>query len=261
MHQNDVLCDLFIGKGAGKNVMTDINNAQRSVRIISPYVSASLIWQLIKLKRSGVEVQLITTDAIMDSTESAAGTFKHLISQEKVIDKKAQTYRTILSVIEKIAWLAVVGASVWGLLNMEHPGPNFRSALIIFSIALVAAIILRVKISGYRTFNYRYDTLFPFKLLIAPENADYPIKTFIHSKVYIIDEEIMYWGSLNFTAAGTQDNYETRIKTKDPEAIHKMSLEFSKMMISHNLPERNLSVWGKMIYSIQNNDVKKEDIA
>ena len=261
MYQNDVMCDLFIGKGAGKNIMNDINNAQRSVRIISPYVSASQIWQLIKLKRSGVDVQLITTDAIMESTENASGTYRNLISQEKVFDTKAQTYKNILSVLEKIAWLAGVGSAVWGLLNMEHPGPNFRMALIIFSVAVVAAILLRVKLSNFKTFHYRYDTLFPLKLLISPENAEFPIKTFIHSKVYIIDETVMYWGSLNFTSAGTQDNYETRIKTNDAEAIHKMSLEFSKMMLSHNLPERNLSVWGKMIYSIEKSEVKKEDIA
>lgn len=261
MHQNDVLCDLYIGKGAGKNILNDIKNASKSVRIISPYVSPSLVWQLIQLKRSGVEVQLITTDTIMDSTENSVGTFRQLVSQEKVFDSKAQTFRNILSVLEKICWVVIAGAAVYGFFNMEHPGPKFRSAIITLVVSLVAAILLRLKLSKLQTFHYRYDTLFPLKLLIAPEKAEYPIKTFIHSKVYIIDDEIMYWGSMNFTSAGTQENYETRVKIKDPETIHKMSLTFSKMLISHNLPERNLSVWGKMIYSIEKQEEKKEDIA
>ena len=121
-------------------------------------------------------------------------------------------------------------------------------------LSLVLGIILQLKLSKLRVFNFEYESVFPLKFLIAPENANFPIKTFVHSKVFIIDDEVMYWGSMNFTSMGTQDNYETRIRTTDEITISKMSQEFASLMNSNKLPERKLSIWGHQIYHGQNQD-------
>ena len=248
MYQNNVLCDLFIGKGAGKKMLTEIGEAKKSVKIISPFLSASLIWELIVLKRKGIDVELVTTDAIIDNTEHSIGTFKHLISQKKVYDKKAEKLKNFLVAVDKITWLFFVIFLLGAIFLKVQPHPYFKFAIAGTILSFCLGISLKLKLGKLKVFDYHYEPIFPLKLLIAPENADFPIKTYIHSKVYIIDDEVMYWGSLNFTAMGTQDNYETRIRTVDTAAISKMLEEFDYLMKSSKLPTRNMNYWGNMIY-------------
>ncbi len=48
---------------------------------------------------------------------------------------------------------------------------------------------------------------------------------FIHGKIYFIDGQA-YLVSFNFTESGTTDNYETRIRVTDIEAIRKIEEEY-----------------------------------
>lgn len=72
--------------------------------------------------------------------------------------------------------------------------------------------------------------------------------TFIHGKIYLIDDAIAYLGSLNFTNSGTKNNYETRIKTTDRQAIEKIKEEIDDLFNHSNLPEKDIQVWGKQLY-------------
>lgn len=254
MYQNNVLCDLFIGKGAGKKMLTEIEQAKKSVKIISPYLSATLIYKLIQLKKRGLDVQLVTTDAIMENTAHYVGTFKQLISEKKTFDKSAQNLRSIISMFSKITWISLLIMIVLAVVFKDSEGNKLTLLVMGILISLVLGIILQLKLSKLRVFNFEYESVFPLKFLIAPENANFPIKTFVHSKVFIIDDEVMYWGSMNFTSMGTQDNYETRIRTTDEITISKMSQEFASLMNSNKLPERKLSIWGHQIYHGQNQD-------
>ncbi|KIC64855.1 hypothetical protein RM51_02105 [Chryseobacterium taiwanense] len=73
-------------------------------------------------------------------------------------------------------------------------------------------------------------------------------KTFVHSKIYVIDDEIAYMGSLNFTAKGLKDNHETRIRTSDPVAVAKIVEEVNEVFFNSNLAERDLQFWGSQLY-------------
>ncbi len=66
MFFNNAKCDVYIGTGAGKKLMDEIENAKRSVKIVSPFLSPFLVKRLIRLHSKGIEVQLITTDTIKD---------------------------------------------------------------------------------------------------------------------------------------------------------------------------------------------------
>jgi len=72
--------------------------------------------------------------------------------------------------------------------------------------------------------------------------------TFIHSKIYLIDDKIAYMGSLNFTSSGTKHNYETRIRTEDASAIKEIKDEFYQLMNNFHLPERDIQRWGRELY-------------
>src|SRR5690606_10728568 len=96
--------------------------------------------------------------------------------------------------------------------------------ILLYGIIPILLLILfrnfyKNKIKNYRIFNYKYSQLFPFKVFVSPDKVDTYKNTFIHGKIYIIDDEIVYMGSLNFTGSGTKENYETRIRTTDNNAV------------------------------------------
>ena len=73
---------IYIGKEAGKEILSEIKNAKKSVKIVSPYTSPDYIKELISLHKKGVDVTLITCDKI---TESSYSDFRvsDLIKKEK----------------------------------------------------------------------------------------------------------------------------------------------------------------------------------
>lgn len=91
--KNGALCDLYIGKGAGKMLLRDIRNATQSVKILSPYLSPSFISELIELKRRGVHVELITTDNLEDFKHKPEKNIHNLITQQCHVDVKAVARR------------------------------------------------------------------------------------------------------------------------------------------------------------------------
>ena len=102
------------------------------------------------------------------------------------------------------------------------------------------------KILNKRIYSYWYSQLFPFKVYLSPYKSD--SDTFIHSKIYLIDDKIAYLGSLNFTSSGTKNNYETRIRTEDPNAIKEIKEEIYQLLNYSHLPERDIQSWGSQLY-------------
>lgn len=43
MFFNNAICDVYIGTGAGKKLIEEIENADRSVKIVSPFLSPFLV--------------------------------------------------------------------------------------------------------------------------------------------------------------------------------------------------------------------------
>lgn len=66
--------------------------------------------------------------------------------------------------------------------------------------------------------------------------------------MYLIDDEIVYLGSLNFTGNGTRNNYETRIRITDRKAVKEMVAEFISLFNNDTYQERELSEWGRELY-------------
>ena len=59
--------ELYIGKGAGKRLLRYVDNAQKSVKVFSPYMSASFISTLFDKSEQGVNVECVTQ--IVSDTE------------------------------------------------------------------------------------------------------------------------------------------------------------------------------------------------
>ncbi|MDD2278204.1 MAG: hypothetical protein PHI03_11855 [Bacteroidales bacterium] len=89
MYYNGAICDIYIGKGAGKKLLIDIRNAKTTIKIVSPYLSPSLISELIKLQKRNLEIELITTDNIENFYGNYENNIHQLIIQNRLTDYKA----------------------------------------------------------------------------------------------------------------------------------------------------------------------------
>lgn len=248
MFYNNAVCDIYIGKSAGAKLLQDIRNAKRNIKIVSPYLSPSLIKELIFLHNKGINISLITSDEIEDFYGYDKNITK-LIVQKRHTDEKAKQSRDSLislsgTLLFAIIGLALVLVPLIFLLKEWKLAYGFILVIVLF---FVRDFIVR-QIKNKRIYHYTYKQLFPFKVFISPNNGNSFNKTFIHSKIYVIDDEIAYMGSLNFTAKGIKDNHETRIRTTDPNAVAGIVDEVNQIFFNSNLAERDLQFWGSQLY-------------
>jgi phosphatidylserine/phosphatidylglycerophosphate/cardiolipin synthase-like enzyme len=249
MYFNGANCDIYIGKGAGKKLLDDIENAKKSVKVVSPYLSPFLIKELIKLRKRNLEVELITTDNIEDFYGSYEKNIDKLIIQNVETDEEAVEKRERWKDIsKKIFYLAV-----WLLVSLIGVIYFVRDLKLGFGLIPIVILFLVYKfyqsiIKNKRIYNYWYSQLFPFKVYMSPDTTELS-DTFIHGKIYLIDNQIAYLGSLNFTESGTKHNYETRIRTVDKNAIIEINKEMNQLFNHSHLPEKDIQMWGKLLYS------------
>lgn len=246
---NGANCDIYIGKGAGKKLLDDISNAKKSVKVISPYLSPSLINELILLHSKGVKISLITNDTIEDYYKESEKNIYKLIIQKHFINRDAEELRNKWINLEETLRYILFGLSAI-FVFMLFLFKSFKLFFILFPL-LIIFIIRKTysnKIRNKRIYNYEYSQLFPFKVYISSQNANMNANTFIHGKIYIIDDEIVFMGSLNFTYSGTKNNYETRIRTIDKIAVDKIVKEHHELFYQSGYPEKNIQDWGRELY-------------
>lgn len=248
MFFNNATCDIYIGTGAGKKLMEDIEYAKRSVKIVSPFLSPYLVKKLIDLHYKGIAVQLITTDTIEDFYGDRKRNIHELIHQEVHIDGEARYRRNKWKGIAQVLnWSVMILFLI--MLALVYSLNDYRVFWLLVPIVVffIMSRFYRSKVKQKRIYHYTYRKLFPFKVVQSEsENGFY--STYIHSKIYIVDDDIAYLGSLNFTRGGTQNNHETRIRLSDAPAVQKVVEEFDYLMREANLPEVCIQEWGRRLY-------------
>lgn len=247
MFFNGAQCDIYIGTGAGKKLLREIRGAQSSIKIVSPYLSPSLVKELIGLHNRGIDVQLVTTDNIEDFYGDYERNLHRLIIQHRTTDRSAVDQRDQWE--RYLRWMTVSAYGLLGILVMIMI--VFRDMeLLLGTIPILCLFVLKrsyhKKIRGKRIYHYTYSKLFPFRVI--NKNRRVKDSLSVHGKIYLIDERIAYLGSLNFTTSGTKNNYETRIRTVDWSAVRKIDWEFGKLMQNMGLPEKEVQQWGREIY-------------
>ncbi|SHH20265.1 PLD-like domain-containing protein [Flavobacterium micromati] len=248
MFYNGANCDIYIGKGAGHKLLNDIHSAKKSVKVVSPYLSPFLISELINLNKRSLEVELITSDNIEDFYGDYDKNLHKLIIQNKETDylaeKKREKWKNILRILT-YSWFGILTILVGTAFYLK----NMKVVYGIIPLILLFFIgrYFKNKIKNKRIYTYWYSQLFHFKVYLSPDKAN-KNAMFIHSKIYLIDEKIAYLGSLNFTASGVKHNYETRIRTDDPNAIIEIKNEIYQLLNNSNLPQRDIQSWGRQLY-------------
>ncbi|MDQ1097267.1 MULTISPECIES: phospholipase D family protein [Chryseobacterium] len=247
---NNAVCDIYIGRSAGAKLIQDIRNAKKNVKIVSPYLSPSLIKELIFLHNKGIEISLITTDEIEDFYGNEKNINKLIIQEQQVDEDAKQSYDSLKNLSGILLFVMIGLAIVLIPLIFFLQQPKFGFGFIAVVLLFLIRNYIVGEIRNKKIYHYTYRQLFPFKVFVSPGQGSGSInKTFIHSKIYLIDDEIAYMGSLNFTAKGVKENYETRIRTTDPNAVHKIVEEVNRLLSDSELAERDVQYWGSQLYS------------
>lgn len=226
---------IYIGKKAGKEILYKIRHAKNSVKIVSPYLSPDYVKELIKLHKENKQVTLITCDKIGENVYSD---FKisNLIEKEKVSNDRAIKLKKRLFqffiYLFIISLFLIISSFAFPLLSI------FASIISIFCIiSLVYSIFIP-------DFAYKYNPIFRIKVFDSASGEKPWSTELIHSKIFIIDEEIAFLGSANFTYSGFKKHYETVIKIKDKKAVEDISEEVEKLYHSKDLREKGVKEWG-----------------
>ncbi len=250
--KNNVPSDIYIGRSAGKKLLEDIVDAKYSVKIISPFLSPAYTEVLIKLKKRGRDIQLITSDEIEDYNK--IGTDKiiyELIKQKKHSDEAAIIRRNRLRKLNK--WLTIFWIAIFFIIitiSFYTNNPKILLNIGIVFILSMISLVIRNTIKNKRIYTYSYETFFPFKVFISPLNRQLKYKSsyYIHSKIFIIDNRIAYLGSINFSKSGMEYNFESRIRITDSDTISGLNKTFDELFNSQENFFWDIAAWGKNLY-------------
>lgn len=237
MYFNNAQCDIYIGTGAGKKLMEEMAAARSSVKIVSPFLSGTLLSGLVALHDKGIRVELITTEGERPQDQAKLNA---LVQQHVHVDAHAKTWRIRIRFLLRLSYILT------GLLLVASwfffTGQQLRFllyVLIVLGLLLVAIGVLHHVHKGVQVYSYSYSSLFPLKVIKNLDDLGQRV-TYLHSKIYIIDDRIAYLGSLNFTDSGTRNNYETRIRLTDQASVQKIGEEFRYLMDRAEFPEADM---------------------
>ncbi len=231
--------DVYLGKDAGKPILAALKNAKGSIRVMSPYLGAALVDVLLAKAAEGLSVRLLTSSEFEERGEASA---RRLIVQKRRARPVARAFRALGSFLA----LAVLAASLaaWGYGSWRGP-EELRLAWMAAPPALLVFFLLR----RLRVSSYSYEPRIPMACVVSP-NTDGrgPGRFLLHAKLYVIDEEIAFLGSVNFTRAGFSANYESRVAVRDPEAVFQLADEFDRMFASQEAQYRAIADIGRMVF-------------
>jgi phosphatidylserine/phosphatidylglycerophosphate/cardiolipin synthase-like enzyme len=244
MYHNNAQCDIYIGTGAGKKLMEEMGAAQKSIKIVSPFLSADLVNGLTRLHGEGISVELITTE----SDNANPKLLQSLIQQEVHIDQRAKRQRNIF---KQLLWgsyaIFLISFLVsWGFFVQKELRLLLYSVMAMAVVGLVV-VLLRYLIRNTRVHSYSYHSIFPLRIIKTYDGFG-KRTSYLHSKIYIIDDKVAYLGSLNFTRSGTKNNYETRVRLTDSLSVSKIVEEFHFLMDEADYPEVDFPHLGKQIF-------------
>lgn len=234
-------CEFFLGQNAGTELLQDLQRARRSIVVVSPYASAKLLERLSERQAAGVHVTLVTT------TDVGRGMGPALVQQTRHTDQRAKERRSNT----KIAGVAVIvlGVLVAFWMALEQAWAAFGVAV----LGAAAGAFAYQFAERMRIYSYSYRYPFPVVRIFESAYANghpsrNPRRMFVHSKAYVIDGEVAYLGSLNFTSSGMTHNYESCVRFTEPAAVQRISAMVESLCTSDWWDTRAAASWGPELY-------------
>lgn len=245
--------------GIGKKLLGRVKNAQRSVKIVSPYLSAGYVKTLVELEQRGVEVTLVTADDL-DKDGKAD---RALIGQVRQVDEAGVERRARGAYYSLIVAGILFGVvAVCGLVLALLGYPATAVAVAVLGGGFIVSVVFAFSANYFRNmrvYSYAYyATLSRVCVFMSSKNdrtgASEGERVLVHAKAYVIDDEIAYVGSLNFSYAGFNLNYEVCTEVRNPVAVRRLSERIDTLYENERLARRDLYKWGRSLHPEPKND-------
>ncbi len=94
---HNVTGDIYIGRGSGKRIIEDMLAAKKSIRVMSPYLSAKLVDVLLERFRQGIDVELVTSGEIEDHKHTDDKNCYKMIRQHRHVDQQLKHRKELFS--------------------------------------------------------------------------------------------------------------------------------------------------------------------
>jgi len=227
--------NIYIGRNAGQELMKVIKNAKKSVKIVSPYLSASYVKELVELSKKGKDVTLITCDKLIGAGRYTDLTIKDLVKETKIDDsnKKKSRKRGLFAGLIVLLFSLIL-----------FPFSFLAQVLLFISIFIfIVAICIITYYYFEKPCRIEYTPIFRIKVFDSTSGANPKSTELIHSKIFIIDETVAYLGSANFSYSGFKTHYESIIEIQDEKAVGDISREVERLYYSKDLREKRVEEW------------------
>lgn len=226
---------LYIGQNIGEEILSDMQQAKHSIKIISPYITKK---QLRILNGVKANICIIT---------NSGNNIDNILINEICIknDKNFRRYKKYNIWAKIIGSIGICGTILLSILILIEKDLWFLFSAILFAILTerITNKLRRIR-NQIQVYFYEYTKTLDF---VYADPGEYGI----HSKIYIIDERVAYVCSGNFTNNGMIYNFETSVRTEDTEAIRMLNEKFEKhkkylaSMQDWTIKEVGLKVYGK----------------
>jgi len=236
---------IYLGRNAGRDILQEIRKAKHSIKIISPYLTPSYVEELVALNKKGVDITLITADDV----EKGDGRYStldhtHLVKQLCEKDEEEAEKRS-----NRMFWSGI-GLATSGVLIVL----SFLLSLWLLILGLAGMIVAGIYFFWSKeivVYTYSYETIFKLKICFSQYCRDGVHKGthLIHSKVFVVDDDVAFVGSVNFTHSGLVKSYETAVRVTDKKAVKDLSEEVDRLFNTKEGYFKDIQEWGKELYT------------
>lgn len=240
--------EFSFGKGVGDQIYDAINDAKHSVLVITPYISQGYIDFLLRKKEEGVNVSLVTTtDAQRGKLDEICKKIvvQHCVTDEKKMEFKKQAKNwCLLSAL--VSLLIGFTGLVWHSFHNNFPllkelnrfWHDDTILIITIACALFFCYALYNKFHRIKVFSYFYSTKFPFVVVPSIYSKNIPsitpvLESFVHAKIYVVDNRDIFIGSVNLTKSGLRYNIESFVKISAHETVKEIVQEINSYLNKH----------------------------
>lgn len=246
---------IYLGPKAGGRILDAIKNAKKSVKILSPYTTPTYVESLLKLQKKGIEVSLITSDNVeLDQNgHFSQMTHKDLVKQNVHVNEELRTQRA--QNMSRASW----GIGIFIILLIVSWFTDLWVLQLLAFLGAVASFVILNINSKIQFTTYSYEPHFKnLRILLREHNPEFgtiqdfrkkfPKALFVHAKMYIVDKNQAFIGSVNFTHNGLFKSYESCLSITDEKAIKDLSQEYERLLTSEDIPYVDIQSWGESLY-------------
>lgn len=209
---------LYVGQKAGAEVWGCLGQARHSVSVVSPFLAPGHVNLLAQLSARGVDVTLVTTEKLFES-EAFGAIGENLVWQEPHANEDARRRRQRGMRYSLLAALAFCVVALLGAVLGRY-------VLILALLGVPVSVVAFRYFRAIATYSYSYHSrLARLKVIVGSPRGSHQgagETPLVHAKLYVIDGEVAYLGSLNFTGSGFFRHFETCVRIDEPAAVESL---------------------------------------